>query len=484
MHEAGAAVVAAQLLAFYKEPVRYRSRLTHGRETFEGGLLVFRFAHGKFSHALMRDLSPAERERLRTAAAFFIRQVCLWEGATHYQLLCVAPGARREAIKDHYHGLIALLHPDRQEAAAEQWPSGAAQRVNQAYTVLCHDALRSQYDAGLHTAQSSGADKTVMEAPRTAAARAPVVGRFAVARIRMRKPVLLLGAGVASLFFAQVWWFGDLPREYATLAGAAPFDLSSRWMRDVHSNAERPRFIEGAETRGAARASAPEAPAEAPIPFLTPLWRALATRAGETRVVPPDTAEAGTVAPLLAPDRSERPARPAEAPPARVEAPPRAGPPAVRIEAPVARSEPPAARTPPLAVAQSAAPPAPRPAERELSATDMEMLVVRLVTYYEGGELDRLLAMYDVGSIGFWEAIRIRHDFQEFFRSTRARRLRLNRVSWETAAQSARARGEAALTAEYADQGGKLERTVELELDVVVRDGQLRIARLSLFPHQ
>jgi hypothetical protein len=57
-------------------------------------------------------------------------------------------------------------------------------------------------------------------------------------------------------------------------------------------------------------------------------------------------------------------------------------------------------------------------------------------------------------------------------------------VSWETSAQSARAKGSAALSAEYSEQpGGKLERNVEMELDVVLRGGQPRIARLSLFPH-
>ena len=450
MHEAGAAVVAAQLLAFYKEPVRYRARLTHGREAFPGGLLVFRFAHGKFSHALMRDLTAAERERLRVAATFLIRQVCLWEGATHYQLLCVPANARRETIKEHYHGLIAVLHPDRREHGAGPWPPTAAQRVNQAYAVLCDEEQRRLYDAGLHAAQTPTLDDPAMEVPLTAtAARPPIVGRLAAARIRLRRPALVFSAVVASLFFAQVWWFGDLPREYATLAGATPFDLSSRWIRDV-SGGERPRFMGSAQAR--AVETAPEAAAEAPLPILAPLWRALSTRTAEVRPAPAiDT-------------------RP------------------IRIEpAEKARDEPALAPTPPLVVAQAAAPKAAVAGVSTpvagVSTLDMEVLVAQLVTYYEGGDLDRLLALYDVGSIGFWEAIRIRQDFQDFFRSTRARRLRLTRVSWETGTQSAHARGEAALYAEYADAGGKIERNVPLELDVIVRNGGPRIARLSLFPH-
>ncbi len=185
-------------------------------------------------------------------------------------------------------------------------------------------------------------------------------------------------------------------------------------------------------------------------------------------------------------------ARP-EAPIARPETPvARPETPVARPQAPIARPQAPLARleaSPPrseaVIAAQAAVPKAaPAGVEAGLSTLDMEMLVARVVTYYEAGDLDRLLGMYDVGSVGFWEAVRIRHDFQEFFSTTRARRLRLTRVSWETAALSARAKGMASLSAEYPDQpGGKLERNVELELDVIVRDGQARIARLLLFPH-
>ena len=481
MHEAGAAVVAAQLLAFYREPVRYRTRLTHGHELFGGGLLVFRFAHGKFSHALMRDLTVSERERLRLAATFFIRQVCLWEGATHYQVLCLPADARREVIKEHYQGLIALLHPDRQDASSEHWPAGAAQRVNQAYAVLCDEEQRRHYDAGLHTARASVLADSVMDVPLTAAARSPIVGRFAATRIRMRRPALLLSAVVASLFFAQVWWFGDLPREYATLAAAVPFDISSRWVRNVRSGSERPRFMGTAESQGPSQARPPDAAAEAPVPFLTPLWRALSNRAPEAQPAPgpQDGTRVASVEAPASPPRVEAAPPRVEAVPPRVEAVP------PRVETPVQRVSPPVARGESRVVAQAAAPAALAPAnDAALSAADMEMLVARVVTYYESGDLDRLLALYDVGSIGFWEAIRIRQDFQEFFRTTSSRRLRLSRVSWETAEKSARAKGAAALTAEYAGEpGGRLERNVELELDVIVRDGQPRIARLSLFPH-
>ena len=200
MHEAGAAVVAAQLLAFYREPVRYRPRLTHGREPFAGGLLVFRFAQGRFPQSLLRELPPARREDVREAALFFIRQVCLWDGASHYQVLCLSPGAHRETVKEHYHGLMALIHPDRQEGGAPHWPSECAQRVNKAYEVLTDDARRREYDAGLRKETVGSA--TLAES-LLAEAKVPSRGTFPKARggapARLRKPVLSLQEICAAL---------------------------------------------------------------------------------------------------------------------------------------------------------------------------------------------------------------------------------------------------------------------------------------------
>src|ERR1700694_113072 len=145
MHEAvgaGAASVASRLLAFYREPVRFRPRFIHGQESLAGGDHILKFAHGKFSPCVLRDFSNQERARLRAAAIAFIRQVCFWEGATHYQLLCVSADAKRDAIKEHYRLLMALIHPDRQDPAVEPWPTGCAQRVNRAYAVLCDEGLR------------------------------------------------------------------------------------------------------------------------------------------------------------------------------------------------------------------------------------------------------------------------------------------------------------------------------------------------------
>jgi hypothetical protein len=123
-------------------------------------------------------------------------------------------------------------------------------------------------------------------------------------------------------------------------------------------------------------------------------------------------------------------------------------------------------------------------AEKRLTAAEMESMVARLVTYYEAGDTDKLLRLYDPSSVGLWEAMSLRHDFEEFFQATKTRRLRLQGVSWDVAAAPARVTGAARLFAEYHDETGATERQVALEMDVVSREGQPRIARLSLFPHE
>ncbi len=250
MAEGSAAVTAAQLLAFCKDPVRYRPRLTHGREIPAGGLHAFRFAQGKFPNGLLRDLPAPERERLRRAANLYIRQICFWDGATHYQVLCVPKESRRETIKDHYHGLIALIHPDRQEPDSEHWPPEAAHRVNLAYAVLSDEARRAEYDAELHKAALDRRPQEEEEPPppRTTSVRVPLHGKFTAARMRLRKPALYGGLAIASLFYLQMWVASQVAGDFSTLQSATPLQLSFQWVRNVFSGVDRPRFLGGAES--------------------------------------------------------------------------------------------------------------------------------------------------------------------------------------------------------------------------------------------
>src|SRR5689334_13475032 len=103
------AAVAERLKAFLDDPRRAGPRYLEGAEPFPDGGIVLRLAQGKVPASLH------DAERVRSAAVRFVRRVCLYEHANHYQILCANRDAPVEAIKENYHLLMSLLHPDRQE---------------------------------------------------------------------------------------------------------------------------------------------------------------------------------------------------------------------------------------------------------------------------------------------------------------------------------------------------------------------------------
>jgi hypothetical protein len=90
----------------------------------------------------------------------------------------------------------------------------------------------------------------------------------------------------------------------------------------------------------------------------------------------------------------------------------------------------------------------------------------------------------DAPSVDVLEAVRLRGSFRDFFETTTKRHLHFQRVSWEPAGDAWRMNGQALLRAEHRDETGRFDRTVTVTMDVRMRDGQLRIARLSLFPYE
>ena len=105
------------------------------------------------------------------------------------------------------------------------------------------------------------------------------------------------------------------------------------------------------------------------------------------------------------------------------------------------------------------------------------------MSYYEQGDASALMGLYASGEPGFFKSLRVRGAYADFFRSTKDRRLRMDHLDWEAGpGQTARARGEATLLADFADGSGKLERKVPVELDIAMRDGQARLTRLTLYP--
>lgn len=453
--------VAGELLAFHHEPVVFRPRLTHGREPFPGGAHVFRFAQGKFPEAMLRRMPQHERRRLREAAAFFVRQVCAWDGATHYQLLCVAPDAKLSVVREHYQALMGLIHPDRAREGEEPWPADFVQRANQAWAVLSDERSRHAYDGWLATsgrAPHRGNRPEPAVAPELAVAPAVAAGDSpgrsrTRRRVRIRTTLGATSLALAGLLFAYTWWATQVPQDLQTLQTAAPLELTLKWMHEVGSSVRPPSFLGASAVKAASEAAPLAEPPKRPAPSPARPELTAATVPSPILAAPsPRSADAtapGRTAPAT--DAATRP---------RPEPAPRAGMGAQRVASVTATTD--------------VAPVLP----------DLEVLVSRLVAHYEGGDLDRFLGLFDPDSVGVLEAMSLRNDFSSFFRSTGSRRLRVRSVDWSVADGVLRGKGRAIVVAEYTDPARRLERTVDFGIEAVMRAGVPKIARLTLFPHE
>lgn len=112
---------------------------------------------------------------------------------------------------------------------------------------------------------------------------------------------------------------------------------------------------------------------------------------------------------------------------------------------------------------------------------EIEDLVVKLIDSYQAGDTEALVGLFEPDA-GFWRTVQLRNAYSDFFRATRARRLRIESLAWSVQPSGAQAKGEATVVAEYPGETTPVERRVPMELDLVMREGEARIRRLSLFP--
>jgi hypothetical protein len=438
-----AAAVAAQLLEFLREPARYRPAWIHGEAPLPEGHVVLKFALGRFSPGWRRDLSKHDKDALVEAAQAFVRQVCLWERSTHYQVLGLAPGAPPDDVRENYRLLMALLHPDRQPGSvAVQWPTGCAQRVNEAYATLSDPRLRAQYDGVLE--HSHPAIELHLPLPQGSVVRRRRGSSY------FRSFAVVSGV-IVTLFLVQAWWVDDTPRHLALLERTLP-GSSAKWMHEVMSDG-MPRFLDSRPAMSFDPIELLQAPK---IPRRLVTWVPMEPQ--RTQVATAASAAAGEKAATSSVSGVTAGAA-AEAPPA---------PRLILAQATAATS--PSSASPTASVTGSP------------SAKDIELLVARLVSYYEQGDAGGLMALFASGEPGFLKGWRVRSAYSDFFRATKDRRLRMDRLEWQAGADTARARGEATLVAEQADGGGRLERKVPVELDIAMRDGEARLTRLRLYP--
>jgi hypothetical protein len=279
--------------------------------------------------------------------------------------------------------------------------------------------------------------------------------------VRIRTTVKVASLGLAGMFFAYAWWANQLPSEYATLQGATPFQQSLQWMRDVGSTSRLPGFMGFTSTRAP---SEPEAVLVEPVAQRVSLALPASAPADPVPARPDETPAPAAQVPMT----RESSAASADAVPTRSRTD------VLAQRAPIE----PQVKSSPEPKAQAVAP------DLVQRLPDLEVLVTRIVAYYEQGDLERLLGLFYADSLGIVEAYRIRNDFAEFFRSTTARKLRIRQVDWASSDAGPRGRGEATVLAEYQDSRPRLEKALSLEIDVVVIEGRPRISRMSLFPHQ
>ena len=138
-------------LAFYRAPGRY-AELRNPRVPLPAGVGEVLAAQGRaLSDERVEDTAArlgASPEELRAAQLFFIKQALLEAKGDHYRTLGVARDADSGEIRQHYHYLIRLFHPDR-DVDSEGWDNLYAPAINAAWNTLRNPARRAAYDASL-----------------------------------------------------------------------------------------------------------------------------------------------------------------------------------------------------------------------------------------------------------------------------------------------------------------------------------------------
>lgn len=154
----------AALLDYFSAPGKYQLSLRQPAPLFASVREILQIAAGR------GDLPAGQAERLREAAAFFIRAALLYPGADHYAVLGLPARTEPVELKERYRLLMRLIHPDFTPAGSA-WPADAAVRVNRANEVLSSPVLRKEYDEQLASLHSHRAAEAAMVNAHRSAAR-------------------------------------------------------------------------------------------------------------------------------------------------------------------------------------------------------------------------------------------------------------------------------------------------------------------------
>jgi hypothetical protein len=463
---------AEVLLWYRRQPSRYSAEGRRRDGPKVNAEVVLRLALGRpleFAGSALND--PSKAHALRKAAVSYVRHMFFRPDATPYQTLGLEPGASYQAIKENFRLLMHLVHPDRQDGR-DRWPESCAAQANQAYSML----------------RDKDSRRTFEEEAQARAALARAIHRAAAAAEASRMPTVVWpttrrkGAPPLPRPTLPEWLtagVGGYVREHPAttafavlIAGALSIVGATLWEGREDSLIRVAREAPVPATRvGSQAAAAPVAVADAPaVAAPEPVPARRGNPDAETRIVLASTAPGIPIA--SAPEERVRAPMPAAT---REPAP--ANPPIPAADPADSRGEPPG-RAEQVALVN-----APAASTLAPASTEIEALFATFVDTYEHGRLDAFTALFDDDADTNLRRGRaaIRGEYDELFRLSQWRRMQLTRINWRRVGDRAVARGEITVRIGWRD-GREVEQRLNVDMELMRRDGRVVIARLSHQP--
>ncbi len=493
----------AELLFWYaRKPSRYQ---TEGRRRDAPRLdpeVILRLALGrpvKFADATWNV--PSKVDALQQASKAYVRHMFFRPDPTPYQVLGLDPGAPPEAIKETFRLLMQLVHPDRQ-GEKRRWPDACAAQANWAYSTLRDQATRRTFEAEAE-ARAALARAISRAAVAAEASQMPMVvwpkqsgkGERAFAE-QVMPEWLTAGVGGYVRHHPAATAFGVLITVAALIIGASLWEGGDGLLIRVARDAPAPPTSTVATPVSASDGSvAPTVRSSDPAPS------GVVNPADDGPIVLASTAPGIAMG---RPSADSATARSPGAPNGRGSAPSRSpvSTASATESAPVPRTAPPvgSGSTTTQVVAKVETAPAPEPPAFSVAIgappvavsvvapvppanAEVEVLFANFVDAYERGRLDAFAALFDEDADTNMRRGRaaIRGEYDELFRLSQWRRMQLTRITWRPVGDRTVAKGEITVKVGWRD-GREVEQRVNVDMELVRRDGRVVIARLSHQP--
>lgn len=439
----------ALALAYHRAPLDHQDRLAAVATLPEDMNRLLWLANGseEILAAAARQ-TGAEAGEVRAAALFLLQRLCLARDAGHYRVLGLNPDATAEQIKDHHRLLMRLMHPDR-AGAADLWVDSYAARINEAYSVLSRPQTRAAYDGSRARGEPSAARVPGVARSRSTAWREAPRRRRSRLALRAHLPVLVLG-GLALVAVLGVAGFSlrpspaiMAPAESVATAGErssmtmltggdalAAFQAKPNW-RPLDP-VEREAVPQEPQVRPG------RAPSESTHQERLRIEQAELHRVRQARILLEQERQLRAARLEKEQRRLEKEQRRLEKLRAEQARAKQSAEQARQEQARISRRVEQTPRQPLVAVEREPPEPPEPPASgqreaaaRELTTSELNALIERYADAYQGGDLARLMALFDARARGGGQdRDRLRRDYASFFDATQSRRLRLTPVRW------------------------------------------------------